>query len=103
MPGKGDSAKTGKDQKQKRIMNVYMHNLHLKFISEVDYRILQASFYRLRPKEITLVNFTSRSVCLCAKHQNMGFKLRSLKNMCICNCTSPDSFVDNVQIGSGKA
>ena len=94
MPGKGDSVKVGKDQKQKRILNDYMHNLHLKFISEVDYKISKASFCRLRPKEITLVNFTSRSVCLCAKHQNMGFKLRSLKNLSVCNCTSPDSFVD---------
>ena len=94
LPGKGDSVKVGTDKKQKRILNDYLGNLHLKFVSEVDYKISRASFCRLRPKEVSLVNFTSRSVCLCSKHQNMGFKLRALKNMNVCTNTSPDSFVD---------
>ncbi|WAR29651.1 hypothetical protein MAR_003219 [Mya arenaria] len=94
MPGKGDVVKVGAVRKQKKILNDYLHNLHLKFVSESDYKISKASFCRLRPKEVTLVNFTSRSVCLCARHQNMGFKLKSLKNMNVCSCTSPDGFVE---------
>ncbi|WAR17870.1 hypothetical protein MAR_032464 [Mya arenaria] len=35
-----------------------------------------------------------KCVCLCARHQNMGFKLKSLKNMNVCSCTSPDGFVE---------
>ncbi|WAR13664.1 hypothetical protein MAR_027844 [Mya arenaria] len=94
MPGKGDVVKVGAVRKQKKILNDYLHNLHLKFVSESDYTISKASFCRLRPKEVTLVNFTSISVCLCARHQNMGFKLKSLKNINICSCTSPDGFVE---------
>lgn len=94
MPGKSDCVKVGKEKKQKRILNDYLHNLHLKFLAESDYKISRASFYRIRPKELSLVNFASRSVCLCAKHQNMSFKLKSLKNMNVCTCTSPDAFVD---------
>ena len=61
MPGKNDAKKveTGV-KKQKRILNDYLKNLHLKFLSEEpDIRISLASFCRLRPLHIMPVNFTA--------------------------------------------
>ena len=46
LPGEGDSVKVGVAKKQKRLLNDYMHNLHMKFISESDYKISKASFCR---------------------------------------------------------
>ncbi|WAR08577.1 hypothetical protein MAR_018535 [Mya arenaria] len=94
MPGKGDTVTVGREKKTKRILNDYLQNLHLKIIAENEYRISKASFCRHRPKELTLVNFASRNICLCVKHQNISFKLRSLKNMSVTSSTSPDIFVD---------
>ena len=93
LPGKNDAVKVGTSKEQRRVLNDYMHNLHIKYRAESNYRISLASFCRLRPKHITLVNFASRSICLCIKHQNFSFKLRTLKNLGLSNATSPDSFV----------
>jgi len=72
LPGKGDAVKVDntKSKKQKRVLNDYLYNLHLKFLAESPVKISRASFYKTRPKHISLVNFASRSVCLCSKHQN---------------------------------
>lgn len=94
LPGKADAVKIGANKKQKRVLNDYLHNLHLKFTAESTCSVSLATFCRLRPPFICLVNFASRSVCLCSKHQNFGFKLRCLKNMKVSLCTSPDKFVD---------
>ena len=95
MPGKNDAKKveTGV-KKQKRILNDYLKNLHLKFLSEEpDIRISLASFCRLRPLHIMLVNFTSRNTCLCRKHQNMALKLKAVKSAGVQVSTDPDTFV----------
>jgi len=94
LPGKADCIKDKDTKTQKRVLNDYMYNLHLKFTSESQIKISKASFYRARPKYISLVNFASRSVCLCSKHQNFSFLLRSMKSLGITSCTNPDKFVD---------
>jgi len=99
LPGKGDAVKVDntKSKKQKRVLNDYLYNLHLKFLAESPVKISRASFYKTRPKHISLVNFASRSVCLCSKHQNFCFLLRSMKSMNVTTCTSPDKFVEMYQ------
>ena len=47
-----------------------------------------------RKKHISLVNFASRSVCVCSKHQNFSFLLRALKTYKVHNCTNSDKFVE---------
>ena len=93
MPGKGDVIKEGKDQKQKRILNDYLHNLHLKFASEHSYTISLATFARYRPNYISLVNYASRNTCLCQKHQDFALKLRCVKNVGVNCLTSPDKYI----------
>ena len=95
MPGKNDAKKveTGV-KKQKRILNDYLKNLLLKFLSEEpDIRISLASFCRLRPLHIMPVNFTSRNTCLCRRHQNMALKLKAVKYAGVQVSTNPDTFV----------
>ncbi|MEW8542104.1 MAG: hypothetical protein AB2693_01100 [Candidatus Thiodiazotropha sp.] len=97
LPGKSDAVKDGKcvnNKKQKRVLNDYLHNLHLKFIAETGCIVSLATFCRCRPRYISLVNFASRSVCLCQKHQNCALKLRCLKQLKVTSCTSPDKFIE---------
>ena len=94
LPGKQDAVKSGKVKVQKRVLNDYMYNLHLKYLAESPMKISRTCFYNTRPKHISLVNFASRSVCLCSKHQNFSFLLRALKTYKVHNCTNPDKFVE---------
>ena len=94
LPGKQDAVKTGKDKVQKRVLNDYIYNIHLKFLAESPIKISRTCFYKTRPIHIALVNFASRSVCLCSKHQNFSFLLRALKSAKINSCTNPDKFVE---------
>ena len=81
-------------KKQKHILNDYLKNLHLKFLSEEpDIRISLASFCRLHPLHIMPVNLTSRNTCLCRKHQNMALKLKAVKSAGVQVSTNPDTFV----------
>jgi len=93
MPGKADSLKYGKSQKQKRILNDYLHNLLVKFCAEHTYRISLTTLSRYRPKYISLVNYASRNTCLCQKHQDFALKLRCMKQIGATACTSPDQYV----------
>lgn len=56
LPGKRDVHKDGKEQKQKRILNDYIYNLHRKFLAEnSNKKISLAVFRRMRPKHISIV------------------------------------------------
>ena len=56
LPGKKDVHKDGKEQKQKRILNDYIYNLHRKFLAEnSNKKISLAVFRRMRPKHISIV------------------------------------------------
>jgi len=94
LPRKQDAVKSGKSKVQKRVMNDYMYNLHLKYLAEAITKISRTCFYKARPKHIALVNFASRSVCFCSKHQNFSFLLRALKSSRVNTCINPDKFVE---------
>ena len=83
MPGKKDFKKVVEGvSKQKQILNGYLQNLHLKFISEnFNIKISLSSFYRMRPTHLSLVNYTWRNACLCTKHQNFALKLKAITSV----------------------
>ena len=75
-------------------MNGYLSNLYDKFVAEYpEDRLSFASFCRMRPSNYLLVNFTTRTACLCTRHQNMALKLKSLKLLKIVDTQNPDVFV----------
>ena len=72
LPGKGDSVKVGAAKKQIRLLNDYMHNLHIKFVLESDYKISKTSFGRRRPKKNNFTKFYIKrcvSLCQASKHE----------------------------------
>ena len=74
-------------------LNGYVKNLHEKYLAEFPERkISLAMFCRFRPAYL-LVNFTSRNVCLCSRHQNLALKLKALKSIQVTGLTNPDSFI----------
>ena len=83
MPGKKDFKKVAKAvSKQKRILNNYLRNLHLKLISEnFNIKISLSSFCHMRPTHLSLINYTSRNACLCTKHQNFALKLKAITSV----------------------
>lgn len=84
LPGKTDAVKVGSAKVQKCVLNDYMYNLHAKFQAESTYKVSHATFCRKKPLSIACVNFSTRSVCLCQKHQNFALKLRCLKTIRFC-------------------
>ena len=80
LPGKKDYVKVGKINKQKRVMNDTLGNLHAKFrIENPTVSISCATFKRLRPKQVVTVSFLSRRTCLCKQHQNFSLILQGLR------------------------
>jgi hypothetical protein len=81
LPGRKDSKKVGKVQKQKRVLNDYLYNLHLKFKAENDSsKVSLTTFSRLRPKHVQLVQFCNRKTCLCQRQQNMALKCKTKRH-----------------------
>lgn len=65
LPGKADAVKVTGVKQQKRVLNDYLYNLHLKFLSEnKDINISLSVFNRIRPKNFQLVKFSNRKTCL---------------------------------------
>ena len=78
-PGKRDAVKVGKELAQKYILSDTLKNLHKKFLLEYPNKSISFTrFCRFRPKNVLLIRYASRKVCLCEKHQNMALKLRAL-------------------------
>ena len=97
LPGKKDSRKVGKERFQKRVLNDYLYNLHLKFrVENSSSNISLSVFSRLRPKHIQLVQFRGRNTCLCQKHQNMVLKCKSLRENKVLSLENPDSVINNM-------
>ena len=72
----------------------YQHNLYAKFKSE---RPTDTTSLASKSKNIRLVRFADRLVCLCLKHHNFGLKLRALKKALPPTHTItviPDNFVE---------
>ena len=77
-------------------MNDYLSNLYDKFAEEYpEDRLSFASFCRIRPSNYLLVNFTTRTACLCIRHQKKALKLKFLKLLKIVDTQNPDVFVKN--------
>ena len=97
-PGKADVKKVNKtEKKQTYILTDYLSNLYNKFKSEnPSLNISFTSFCRARPKYILLTAFSSRSSCLCTKHQNAVLSLKVLKREGIDIPVNPEKAVDNI-------
>ena len=79
MPGKKDNLKVVREKRQMYVLKDYLHNLYTQFKSEHPTDTTSLAFFcKSRPKNIRLVLFAERLVCLCLKHQNFGLKLISL-------------------------
>ena len=50
-----------------------------------------SSFCRMRPTHLSLVNYTSKNVCLCPKHQNFALKLKAITSVGGKLSTNPDT------------
>lgn len=81
LPGKRDTKTTGKEVKQKHVLNDYMLNLYEKFkLERPDIKISKTCFFKLRPPHVMLAHFANRRTCLCTRHQNLALKIKSLQN-----------------------
>ena len=81
-PGKRDCVKTEKSKVQTKTLLDYMHNLHVKFSAEnPNIKISLSTFCKLRPQNILLTSYLSKSNCLCQKHQNCALKLKALRKV----------------------
>lgn len=93
LPGKHDTKKVNSD-KQKIILNDYLHNLHKKFrIEYPSVNISLSQFCKLRPSNVILSRFAFRHTCLCTYHQNFAPKLNSLQNQGLQVSNNPDMFL----------
>ena len=84
---------------QRRLLNDFLKNLHLKFLAEnPEQTILFSTF--ARPAHFKFVNFTSRNSCLCVNHQNIPLKLKVLKSKGITTFRNPDVFIKHYDTNS---
>lgn len=99
MPGKADCVKIGgKEKAQKRILTDYLSNLYHKFMMEhARVKLSFTTFTRIRPKNILLTSFIRRDTCLCTKHQNMSFTLKSVKHIGVDVSLNAETEIDNQQ------
>lgn len=94
MPGKRDTKTTGKEVKQKHVLNDYMLNLFEKFkLERPDIKISKTCFFKLRPPPVMLAHFASRRTCLCTRHQNLALKIKSLQNAGLKCSKNPDVLI----------
>ena len=79
LPGKRDTVKVGKQKMAKHVLQDTIQNTYSRFKTEYSSCNVSLSlFRRLRPVNVKPVSFTRRDVCLCAYHQNLALKLRSV-------------------------
>lgn len=68
----------GREKIQTKILTDYLENLYQKYRSEnPDAELSLATFRRIRPKYTLTTNYLSRNTCLCTRHQNFSFKLKT--------------------------
>lgn len=92
-PGKADAKKVNGEVKQTRVLTDYLQQLHRKFLSDnPECAVSFATFCRVRPTNILLCAFISRSSCLCTRHQNMALTLKTLRNEGGCVSANPETF-----------
>ena len=96
-PGKKDVKKSESgDKRQVYILTDYLSNLHKKFLSEnPDVEISFTSFSRCRPNYILTTSFSSRSSCLCTKHQNAALSVKLLRKEGVDVSANPETAIGN--------
>ena len=87
-----DAKKVGIETRQRYVLNDYLENLHVQFLSKNP--AIQLST-RMLPKEIIPVYYSSRKTCICKRHQNLALKLIPFKRMKVINMANPDIFGKN--------
>lgn len=93
LPGKNDFKSTDEGKVQKRVLNDYMSNLYPKFRSSNPHiNVSQATFCRLRPKNIQLASFNKRQSCLCQRHQNLSLKTLAIRRYVPTCPSNPEVF-----------
>lgn len=97
-PGKNDVKRMKKGEKfQTYILTDYLLNLYNKFKSENPMiKISFTSFCRSRPKYILTAAFSSRSACLCTKHQNAALTVKVLKRVGIDIPANPEKVLQQM-------
>jgi hypothetical protein len=95
-PGKQDKLKVDGESRQTRILTDYLKNLYAKFLSEnPGLKLSLASFCRIRPANIKLTRFISRSCCLCTKHQNFALCTQALRKCGVNVPLNPEKFIED--------
>lgn len=95
-PGKKDAKKDESGEKRQiYVLTDYLSNLYKKFQAEnPDVNISFTSFSRCRPKYILLTSFSSRSSCLCTKHQNAALTIKLLRKEGVDVPVNPEQAVE---------
>ena len=97
-PGKNDAKRLKKGEKiQTHVLTDYLTNLYSKFKSEnPDIKIYFTPFCRSRPKYILTAAFSSRSSCLCTKHQNAALTVEALRKIGLDISVNPERAVNQI-------
>ena len=99
LPCKIDCVKIGKEKKQVYVLKEYLCNLYKKYCAEIHRKKISFSrFCNKKPKEIKLVKYAQRMVCLCFKHTNVALNLKALdKALPRFDDVDPDHFVEKYE------
>lgn len=102
MPGKKDFTKMNGSKEQKYLLLDFMQNLHAKFCEENPIMTLSyQTFCRFRPKNIILVDYTSKNCCLCTYCQNFIMKVKAIQkefDLPLSTCSSPERFLSEYDV-----
>ena len=94
LPSKRDAQKVDDDNVQKRVLNDYMHNLHMKYLAQnPDKKVSRSFFYTCRKANYVCASFGVRQTCLCLRRQNMSLKLQALKLLGVATLTNADAYI----------
>ena len=101
LPRKRDFKKVKSKRFQRRLLNDFLKNLHLKFLAKkLEQTIPSSVVARLRPAHFKLENFKFQSSCLCVKHQNISLKRKVLKSKGITIFSNLDVFINHYDTNS---
>ena len=94
LPSKRDAQKVDDEKVQKRVLNDYMHNLHMKYLAQnPDKKVSRSFFYTCRKANYVCASFGVRQTCLCLRRQNMSLKLQALKLLGVATLTNADAYI----------
>ena len=80
LPGKRDCIKVHGRKLQKHVLRDSMEILHTKYLTEnPGENVSFSTFCSWRPRQVLLVQYRNRRVCLCSKHQNIDLRLEAMQ------------------------